>query len=199
MNGWFLLHKKIWENPRFYRKSSALTVWIWLLSHTNNNGIVTCGRKQISQDTGVEENTVRFLIYSFSQDYQSDAPLLTIKPTNKFSIITILNWNKYQHLLNSTLNNNSTTTKQQLTTNKQYNNKEYIYKHLKITKDEFTALKEKYPLKEVDKECEKADNWLAAKGKTYKNYSAFMRNWLIDKPDNKKTNGSWVVGWGKQK
>lgn len=180
MNGWILLHKKIWENPRFIKSPTALAVWVWLLTHTNEKGVVTCGRKQIAEDTGVNEGSVRWLLKDFTQKRGEDDALLSIKPTNKFSIVTILNWQKYQRKEKSLLANDYPTTSQPLATNKEerIKNKEYIYTHLKITNEELENLKAKFPNKEVKVECDKADDWLANTSKRYKDFVAFMRGWL---------------------
>lgn len=119
MNGWVLLHKKIWENQRFYRKPSALSVWLWLLTHTNSKGIVLCGTKQIGEDLHLSRSTVRDILARFSEKYADDEPIIATKSTNKFSIITILNWSRYQKPYDSKSANDTTTTRQPLATNKE--------------------------------------------------------------------------------
>lgn len=48
-----------------------------------------------------------------------------------------------------------------------------------LTDENFkNQLKEKFPAVNIDIEIDKAIDWLSANGRRYKNYAAFMRNWL---------------------
>jgi len=188
MNGWILLHKKIWENELLKGNPYALSVWVWLLTHCDTNGIVTCGRHQIAKETGVKAETVRYWTTRFlQQNYQ----LTTIKTTNKFSTFQICNWQQYQKKTTNTTTPTLQQNYQPTTTNKQVNNKEKeeeresLYTHLKITKEEYNHLKELFPLKDVKGECDKANDWLPNSTKRYKDFPAFMRNWLRKVPDTK--------------
>lgn len=93
MNGWVLLHKKIWLNPLLQGNPYALAIWIWLLTHANDKGVVICGRNQVAKETGVKAPTVQYWFKRFlSENYQ-----LTInKTTNKFTEFQICNWSEYQ-------------------------------------------------------------------------------------------------------
>ena len=54
-------------------------------------GQVVCGRKQLAKDLGLSESTIRTALKHLKSTNE-----ITIKSTNKFSIITIENWGKYQ-------------------------------------------------------------------------------------------------------
>jgi len=74
------------------------------------------GRKAASEETGMGQQEIRTCVKILEKMEN-----LTIKPTNKFSIITIINWDTYQsqdEKPTSKLTNNQPTTNQQLTTNK---------------------------------------------------------------------------------
>lgn len=73
-----------------------------------------------------------------------------------------------------------------------FKKKDYRYQRLKITEEEFNQLKEMFSLKDVKGECEKAEDWLLSKGRVYKNYPAFMRNWLRKTPDTKSRPKIWT-------
>jgi len=122
MNGWILIYKKIWENRRFYRRPTTLAVWIWLLTHTNDKGVVLCGTLQIGEALNISRSTIRDIIKRLSQKEGEDDKLIAIKTTNKFSIITILNWEKYQKPYANKSDNQATTKRQPIATN----NKERI-------------------------------------------------------------------------
>jgi hypothetical protein len=82
------------------------------------------GRKQASKDIGLSEQTVRTCLQTLKSTSN-----ITIKSTNKFSIITIINWNSYQDdeikatsKSTSKSTNGQPTTNQQLTTDKNVKN-----------------------------------------------------------------------------
>lgn len=64
--------------------------------------------------------------------------------------------------------------------NTSINNKNNREHSREILQDETfkNQLKEKFPAVNVDIEIDKAIDWLSANGRRYKNYAAFMRNWV---------------------
>ena len=87
-------------------------------------GQLVTGRKTLSIETGISEQSVRTCLLRLEKTGE-----LTIKSTNKYSIITIINYNSYQlndDSINQVSNQQSTSnqpaTNQQLTTNKKYKN-----------------------------------------------------------------------------
>jgi len=117
------LDSNVWRNEKLWR------FWTWcLLKATHkkiktmigyqeielNPGQLIFGRKSCSKETGLSEQNIRTALRTLS------ATKLTIKPTNKFSIITIINWDSYQQDKNQTnqqITINQPATNQQLTTN----------------------------------------------------------------------------------
>jgi len=71
------------------------------------------GRKKAAAETGLSEQEIRTII-----EFLKKAGNLTIKSTNKFSIITIVNWTTYQGDNEDDQPANQQTTNQQLTTYK---------------------------------------------------------------------------------
>jgi hypothetical protein len=99
------------------------------------------GRRQASKETGLSERETRTVV-----DALRKAENLTIKTTNKFSVITIVNWHIYQsaEIENDQLNDQQPTSNRPHTRTKE---------HKKITPAEFSsqisALKERYPDQET--------------------------------------------------
>jgi len=90
-------------------------------------GQFSAGRFQLSEWSGLSEQSVRT-----SLKHLHDLDMVTSKPTNKFTVYTIVNYGQYQDCddttnqqTNQQLTNNQPTTNQQLTTNKEL-------KHLSI-------------------------------------------------------------------
>lgn len=104
-----LLLKANWEDSR-YR------------NHPVPRGSLVCGRKQLAQDLKISEQSIRTALIHLKSTNE-----ITIESTNRFSIIHIVNWEKYQVNENLSTNkitnkatNNQPTTNQQLTTSKEY-------------------------------------------------------------------------------
>ena len=149
--GYIKLWRKGLDTP-FLKNPVLWTFWTWCLmkaSHqkhtvmvglqeiTLNPGDFVFGRNQASTETGISQQKIRTCL-----KYLEKAQNLTIKPTNKFSIISITNWDIYQsdNGLNNQQPNQQTTNKQptnnqQITTNKNVknvkNDKEQITRKLK--------------------------------------------------------------------
>lgn len=82
------------------------------------------GRKKASKELRMSEQNTRTCLKSLEKSKN-----ITIKPTNRYSIITVCKWDTYQNDINSInhhnnqqLTNNQPTTNQQLTTDKNVKN-----------------------------------------------------------------------------
>lgn len=104
-NGYIQLHRKLLENPIFY-KPALLQLFIYCLLKANhkanefifNNEMVKIqrgsfltGRKILSSELKCKEAT----LYRRLQILK-DFDYISIKTTNKYSVITVINYNKYQ-------------------------------------------------------------------------------------------------------
>jgi len=137
--GWVKLHRKLNETA-FKSKPLIVALFIDLLTNANhqkktiifNNkpliieaGQLVVGRKQLSKRTGISQQSIRSGLVTLKS-----TSTITIKPTNKWSLITILNWNEYQSST-SKLTNKQPTSNQQATTNKNvlrmYKKNNFIY------------------------------------------------------------------------
>ena len=88
---------------------------------TIERGQLVTGRKALAAQTGLSEQTVRTSLNRLKSTNE-----ITIASTNKFSVITIVNYGKFQDVpemptstLSSNLTNNQPAANQQLTTNEQ--------------------------------------------------------------------------------
>ena len=100
---------------------------------TIERGQLVTGRKALAAQTGLSEQTVRT-----SLNHLKSTNEITITPTNKFSLITIINYGKFQdvpEMLTSTSTNNLTNDQpaanQQLTTKEQEKQEEQNNRHRK--------------------------------------------------------------------
>lgn len=128
VEGWIKLHRKFlnWE---WYKKSDMVHLFIHILLNANHEkktwqginierGQFLIGRKKLSESTGISEQSVRTCLSRLKSTNE-----ITIKSTNKYSIITICNYDNYQLLFNNINQQtnqqipiNQPATNQQLTT-----------------------------------------------------------------------------------
>lgn len=125
-NTWIKLYRKFdeWE---WFNVSEMVHLFIYLLINANNKdkewhgiivkrGQLVTGRKIISGKTGISEQTIRTCLKKLEITKE-----LTIKPTNRYSIITICNYDKYQpeYIATNQLTNQQLTSDQPATNHKQ--------------------------------------------------------------------------------
>lgn len=106
--GWVKLHRKILSDPIF-TSEKGLKIWVWCLLKSNHkdttvfldrqkvnltSGQFVFGRESASEKLKMSPSTVWSWIKRLETDNYID-----IKSTNKFSVITIKNWTKYQSFL----------------------------------------------------------------------------------------------------
>jgi hypothetical protein len=121
-NGWIKLHRKLIDWG-WYKSPETTHFFIYLLLKATDKegyfkgvaiqrGDVIIGRKQAAEDTGLSEQTIRTCITRLKSTNE-----ITSKSTNKFSIITLVNYSDYQNIKvkpNQQINQQSN---QQLTNN----------------------------------------------------------------------------------
>ena len=129
--GYIKLWRKLkeWE---WYRNSETLHLFLHLMLNANykdtrfmgyeiKRGDIVCGRKQLCADTGISEQSIRSCLERLKSTSE-----ITSKSTNKFSIITLCNYETYQSDIleinqqnRQQLTSDQPATNQQLTTSKE--------------------------------------------------------------------------------
>lgn len=200
-NGFITLHRKVMDNPIWQNPNLAhvFTTLLLLATHERDRflwngkeeklerGQLITGRKSLARLTGIPEGSLPRLLTTLET-----LGILNIKSNTKFSVITLLNYSKYQSkkvVPNSELNNRRTTDEQQTNT---LNNDNNVNNDNKIqalwlkfeTNPLMQTIKQKFPDRDYkfyfDEMC---DWWLANKRKLPKAISAFTK-WLSNtKPD----------------
>ena len=144
-NGFITLHRKIteWE---WYTDGNTMRLFVHLLLKANHKekkwrgqtierGQLITGRKVLAEELKMGEQQVRT-----SLGHLKSTNEITIKSTNKFSLVTLVNYDFYQTKkdeLTNKLTNKQPTTNQQLTTNNNDNNDNNIknMSEIKFTDD----------------------------------------------------------------
>lgn len=134
MQGWIKLHRKCLESGMI-KNHRLWALWTWCLmkaSHKDHSQVIgyqkielqpgqfVFGRKKAAEELGMSEQMVRTAMNSLKK-----LESLTIKTTNKYSIITIVNWDTYQSEQPTTnQQSNKPLTNKQPTTNHKQEGKE---------------------------------------------------------------------------
>jgi len=213
MDGWIKLHRKLIDNPIICKDSDYFAVWCYLLliaTHkdvdilfageriTLTAGQLITGRNSISNNLHINESKVKRILICFENDQQIDR-----KRCNQNSLITILNWEKYQsgdQQSDQQVTNERPTSDQRVTTNKNIKNIKNIKNKRNIktlcTADAnalFEKLWELYPLKRGKGKVSEAnkrrllDIGEAAIVKAIDRYKADLANDTWRKPQNGST------------
>jgi predicted transcriptional regulator len=126
-------NSKLWRKIKdweWYKNSETLHLFLHLLINANyqdcrfmgheiKRGSLASGRKMLSEETGISEQTIRT-----SLDRLKSTNEITIKPTRRFSIITLCKYEDYQGdviEINQAINQ---TTNHEVTTNQPRSNQE---------------------------------------------------------------------------
>lgn len=134
MAGWIKIHRKL-QDWGWYSDSHMVHLFIHLLLEANHEdrvwkgqiikrGQLIFGRKAVSETLGISEQTLRTCMTRLKSTNE-----ITSKSTNRFSLITIVNYENYQCLDDLPTNKstskstyNQPATNQQLTTPKELKN-----------------------------------------------------------------------------
>lgn len=191
-NGYIKIHRKM-KDWGWYKDPNTFRVFIHLLlsasykeedyrGHHIMPGQVVCGRKQLAKELGVGEQTIRTALNHLISTNE-----ITIKVTNKFSIITIRKWGKYQ--ADGIVGNQQTNqqTNQQLTSKTTKSNHIQEYKNNKNRESahapSFEEVKEY--VKQLGYQMDPAafydyyseQDWHKNNGQPIKDWKATVRTW----------------------
>jgi hypothetical protein len=100
-NGYIKFHRKF-KDWRWYKDRNVKDLFIHLLFEANwkddnfrniliKRGSLTTGRKKLADDTGLTQQEIRTAITKLKSTNE-----ITTKATNKYTVITVVNYNKYQ-------------------------------------------------------------------------------------------------------
>ena len=212
-HGYVKTYRKILDNPVVNKDNDTFFIWQYiLLSATHkeietyfNGKIITLkpgqliiGRKKLSEKCRVTE----MKCYRYLKRLESEQ-LIEQQTSSKSTLITIVNWNKYQsneQLIEQQMNNKRTTNEQQMNTIQECNNvinnkKEKINKKEKSFKKPTLEEVEKYCLERKNKidikqfiNYYESNGWMVGRNKM-KDWKATIRSW---ESRNKKNGPNWI-------
>ncbi len=133
-DGWIKVYRSLLKSPIF-SSEKGLKVWVWCLlkaTHAHHKqyvgrvlvplspGQFVFGRQSAAQELRMNESTVRDWISVLRGDRYID-----VKSFNKYSVISIINWQDYQEN-DSEYDNKPKTKRQQKDTNKNVKNEKNV-------------------------------------------------------------------------
>lgn len=146
--GWVKSYRKVLDNPIVCKDADYFAVWNYLLLSATHKeipalfkgeritlkpGQLITGRVSISSKFKISESKTKRILLDFESDQQIER-----ERSNKNSLITILNWDKYQDTdqqIDQQMTNKRPASDQQVTTNKNERKKE-CKKDIKYYEDE---------------------------------------------------------------
>ena len=164
MDGWLKLYRSSLDSAVF-QDAEVLKVWIWLLCNVAfeqhdticygkvihlKPGQIATGRKKIAQCTDLNETKVYRALTAIKS-----LGNIEIKSTNRYSIITVVNWEKYQDESGNRTANEQQTNSKTTADEQQDNSKRTQHKNGKNGKKEkniyicsfFQSVWDEYPKK----------------------------------------------------
>lgn len=189
-----IMDTAIWSNPKL------LKVYQWCFFRANYKPLEKYkGFKKLNLTPGQfitsyphaagELNMSQGTVYNYINLLKAER-IIERSSYNKYTVITILNWNDLQNPERFSENKLKTNYKQNETDNtlkeldktekKNINISCSLSYLLNIPRSDIQKFVEKFRLTEdvIRDEAEKAADWLRSKGKKYDDYQAFFRNWL---------------------
>lgn len=206
-NGWIKLHKKFIESPLWKysiqtKMYHLISLWMFLLMNANweekkwydgkqeviiPKGSFITSINVLADATSISPQQTRTALKHFEK-----MKMITHRTTNRWTHVWIVNWAKYQGGYdsdntqdNKPITNGKQTDNKRITTTKEYKNirnKEEILANylLNIPDTDLEEFTTKFTCNrtQVLTKAEQLFNWCKSKGKTYKDYKAFLRNAL---------------------
>jgi len=193
MDGWIALHRKLLDNP-IAERPHYLAVWVTLLLLANHKdkafiyknkkevchrGELVTSRASLSKRTGVSQSTIEDIL-SFLESEGN----IRQRSNSKFRLITVTNFESYQEKQQQAI---------QPADSQPYTNNNVTRKQVDI---ELVAKQTGVSKEIAQAECDKALDWAKSKGKTFKDYNAYVRNWIRSRDKFSKTKpkqDDWVT------
>ena len=196
MQGYIKLFRKF-TNWEWYNNINVRIVFLHLLLIANHKekqwqgikidkGQVLTSLEHLSKEVGLTVQQTRTALTKLKSTYE-----ITSKSTNKYTLITLVNWGKYQldkekitSEITSNVTNEQQTNNKQITTNNNDKNEKNIKENNKkksygefdnvlLTDEEYAKLDKSNLLSYI----EILSSYIASKGKKYKSHYATILSW----------------------
>ena len=201
MEGWIKIHRKILDNPIICKDSDYLSVWIYLLLNATHKeipalfkgkkiilqkGQLITGRKSMAKQLKISESKIYRIINEYKSEHQIEQ-----QTSNQNSLITILNWDKYQQIEQQDeqpVNNQRTTSEQPVNTNKNVKNDKNVKNVRNNIKKQIKTFEDVFEENQFSEDLEKTLKEFITMRKTINKPTTTRALELLIKSLNKLTN-----------
>ena len=197
------LHRKI-TKWRWYQDANTFRVFVHLIIKANvydndfenitvHRGQVVTSIAQLAKDLKISVKSVRTAL-----EHLKSTGEVAIKTTSKYSIITVINYDDYQKVANTSANEGQAKGTQGANEGQQYKKEKNIknvkkeredslpqkqtfgeFENVYLTEAELSNLNKRYPNDYLHK-IEHLSAYLASSGKAYNNHYAVLLQWLAE-------------------
>lgn len=225
--GWIRLHRKVRDNPIF-NDLQLFRLWIICLTEASHKAYEQpVGRQVVSLEPGQfvtgrfdlhelynrglkrSEKVAEYTVWRWLQSLEKQE-FVSIKSHNKFSVVTVVNWDFYQsneqeneQQNEQVVSNKRAANEQQMSTNnnvKNYKNDKNVKKKdsipkisfaefVKLTQEEYDKLVSEHGEERAKRIIEILDNYKGSKGKTYKSDYRAILNWVVKRLEEEEAKG----------
>ena len=199
-SGYIFLHRSLldWE---WYTDVNTKTLFLHLLFTVNfedrkwrgkiiKRGQRVCSRDQLAKETNLSVKQVRVAL-----DHLKETGEVANESGPQGTVITVVNYDKYQSWANKTANEGPTRGQQRAnegpvnnklnTGNKEIKEKNILKKekfgefgNVLMTSQEYEKLVQRFSKHETDEAVEELSSYCQSKGKSYKDYYATLIGWI---------------------
>lgn len=185
-NGWLQNHRLwvFWSYCLLRANHKETKVKIGFQEITLKPGQFIFGRRVTAEELNMSERQIRTALA-----FLKKAGNVTSKTTNKFSIITIVNWHTYQS--GEIQNDQQATSKRPQT---RMIRSKYSCEYFSISEKQHEKYQQAYPSIDLMAEYKKMAAWLESnpsKRKTPRGYPKFVNSWLSKAYTEKKDSSDW--------
>lgn len=217
--GFIILNRKIlkWQ---WYKNANTVRVFLHLLLTANyedckfegnviKRGSRATSRSSLANELNMSEQCVRTAIKHLELTGE-----ITSKSTSKYSVFTIVNYDKYQtnqqteqptinqqltieqpatnH--NGTKNNKANKDNKEIKRDKPTYHKYGEFKHVLLSDEQYSVLLKDFGEVRVKDYIKRVDEYCEQNGKSYKNYSLTIRKWINKDGERNGNNGNHETG-----
>lgn len=199
MEGWIKLYRQMdqWQWASDPNMVALFVRLIMKASHQDTEwrgvevkrGQVITGLHALSVQTGISVRSLRTCLSRLEAGGE-----ITRKTTNKYSIITIVNYNKFQakEECERQTSDKRATNKRQHTRSKEEKKKTYgQFSNVFLSDEEHQKLKERFN-GSAESKIETLSEYIASHGKKYKSHYATILSWSRKDEKGKAEQGEWI-------
>lgn len=201
MEGWVKLHRCLIDKPIF-DNANLLKVWIWCLckaTHKQHTQVVGLKKVELNvgefitgRNAGALELKLKPSTFWDYMQFLKDNQSIDINSNNKYSVITVENWESYQvdeDISDNKTNSKPTAKQQQTDTNKNEKNEKKTkygeFENVLLTEKEYDKLIKDFGVDTFNKIIDYFSPYIVEKKYKSASHNLAIRRWVVDAVNKK--------------